>query len=124
MEDYYDIKKAIDHKDDLMKFKRKEKIPLTSGLDEILKFDDLGLRQLEEIRTNAVWQYVADVILVDIIAEALRKAGGIHKLTYVRLHELFAHGRLAIRPGDVDGIEEAMRKRYQALRRLIALDRR
>lgn len=124
MEDYYDIKKAIDHKDDLMEIKRKEKIPLTSGLDKILRLDDLGLRQLEEIRTNAIWQYVADVILVDIIAEALRKAGGIHKLAYVRLHEMFAHGRLAIRPGDVDGIEEAMRKRYQALRRLVALDRR
>lgn len=124
MDDYYDIKKAIEHKDDLMEFRRKEKIPLTAAFDEILKIDDVGLRELEEIRTSATWQYVADVILVDIIAEALRKAGGIHKLTYVRLHEMFAHGRIAIRPGDVDGIEEAMRKRYQALRRLMALDRR
>ena len=103
---------------------KKDKIQLTPGFDEILKIDDVGLRELEEIRTSAIWQYVADVILVDIIADALRKAGGIHKLAYVRLHELFAHGRIAIMPGDIDGVEEALRKRYQALRRLMALDRR
>ena len=124
MDDYYDIKKAIDRKDDLMKIKRKERIPLTAGLDEILRIDDLGLRQLEEIRTNAVWQYVADVILADIIAKALKKAGGIHELAYARLRDMFLHGRLAIRPADVDGLIKAMKKRYAALRRLMVLDRR
>lgn len=124
MDDYYDIKKAIEHKDDLIKVKRKEKIPLTAELDEILRMDDLGLRQLEEIRTNAVWQYVADVILADIIDEALKKAGGFHELAYARLRDMFLHGRLAIRPADVDGIIKAMKKRYAALRRLMVLDRR
>ena len=70
----------------------KDKIPLTAGLDGLLKIDDAGLRSLEEVRTNAVWQYVADAILVDIIDDSLRKAGGIHKLSYARMSAMFAHG--------------------------------
>ena len=101
----------------------KKKYKLTSNPIDIDKLD-LGERELEILKKNAAYQYIADVILVDVIADSIRDSGGLTKLLKRRIMALFSHGSISISGEDIDGIVCAATARYRALRRLLALNRR
>ena len=102
---------------------KREKHRLTPSLADIDKLD-ISERELELLKGNAAYEYIADVILVDAIADSIRDSGGLTKLLKRRIIALFSHGFISISGEDIDGIVCAATARYRALRRLLALNRR